>query len=189
MFFPSWLEYLPLGYMQFLLKISNVSLPNFYAVLDLAEGASRTLIASQYRKLARTCHPDKIPAGIREEDRLALIEKFTRIGEANEYLSRDRSLGEPELKELLPRCTAAAFLCFYWCVHMSMDFMEVETQSHKAGEELRNTIANTDQSQLHLNLDVIGCTREELTQYCKSEESKYSLPLIQHNNLEVAPQP
>ena len=63
-------------------------------------------------------------------ERAAMSEKFTKIAEAHDMLNRPRNEGVAELQELVPRGTAAAFLCLYWVMHMLMDFMVSEYLSH-----------------------------------------------------------
>eukprot|EP00927_Polykrikos_kofoidii_P044649 TRINITY_DN38555_c0_g2_i1.p1 TRINITY_DN38555_c0_g2~~TRINITY_DN38555_c0_g2_i1.p1 ORF type:complete len:905 (-),score=164.62 TRINITY_DN38555_c0_g2_i1:155-2869(-) len=58
-----------------------------HAVLDVPHGSDRAAIARAYRRLARRCHPDKVPENEREQAEL----EFRRIHQAYENL-----LGNPE---------------------------------------------------------------------------------------------
>jgi len=184
MWYPSILEYLPVSYLKILVRISNANVIDYYAVLDLASTASRELVSQRYRKLALLYHPDKIPHDTSEAEKIAMTEKFAKIAEANDMLSRERNAAAPELKEMLPRCTAASFLCFYWVLHMSMDFLEIETQTTKQGEELRKAIASSTQETLPMNIKHLGVKdRTVIEEWCKHEHSQYCLPWVRENNL------
>jgi len=56
---------------------------NFYEVLGIARNASATEVKKGFRKIALTCHPDKVP----EAERAQATKRFQLIAEAYEVLS------------------------------------------------------------------------------------------------------
>jgi len=183
---PGYLEYLPLWYLQVLCMLANAAPPNYHAVLGLETTATKSEISAAYRSMALTCHPDKIPASTPPAETLALTEKFTRIAEANDMLSRETNVKVPELTQLQPRCAAALFLGFYWVLHLMMDFLEIEQSKERARDQLREAIAKNTQQTMPLNLAALGLEdRSVLDEYCSdANQNFYGIPLVQKNNLE-----
>lgn len=182
---PSYMEYLPISYLQFLCMLANASPPDYHAVLGVPHTATRAEISKAYRNQALTCHPDKIPESTPEHERIVLTDRFAKIGEANDMLSRERNSNVPLLNELQPRCGAALFLGFYWVLHMMLDFVEIEQSKEKARENLRDAVINNSQESMPVNLYALGIEdRDTLTEYCKDDSIYYGMPLVQKNNLE-----
>merc|ERR1711865_520806 len=106
-------------------------------------------------------------------------------------LGRPRSEGAKELKELVPRCAAAAFLCLYWIMHMLMDYLEIQQSMVQAEVKLRAHLRQDGPDGRPLahsivNLKAIGLEgrSDELVRYLEDDELFCQLPLCRENNLE-----
>lgn len=60
---------------------------NLYAVLNVTSSVTVQEIKSAYRKLALSCHPDKLPTTLSSSEHSAKVQEFQQIGIAYSILS------------------------------------------------------------------------------------------------------